>query len=46
MKTNDFYEQWQQHKPLETMEMSETWANTCDKRHIHQLQPETTNKIH
>ena len=46
MKTNDFYEQWQQHKQLETMEMSETWADTYDKRSIHQSQPETTNKIH
>ena len=42
----DFYELWQHHKMLNTMEMSEVWPNTHDEGYIHQFQPEPTHKIH
>ena len=31
---SDFYELWQQHKQLKTMEMSEAWPDTYDERDI------------
>ena len=45
-KKNDFYELWQQHKLLKTMEMSEVWSDTYDEWYIDQYQPGPTNKIH
>ena len=41
-----FYELWQQHKLLKTMEMIEVWPDTYGERYIHQFQPEATHKIH
>ena len=41
----DFYEIWQQHKQLETMEMSEAWPDAFDEGYIHQSQPEPTRQI-
>ena len=38
---SDFYEVWQHHKQLKTMETSEAFY----EGYIHQLQPELTNKI-
>ena len=43
---NDFFEIWQQHKLLKTMEMSEVWPDTYDEVYIHQFQPEPTHKIY
>ena len=43
---SDFYELWQQHKQLRTIEMSETWPDIYDEWYIHQFQPEPTLKIH
>ena len=34
LKKSYFYELWQQHKQLETMEMSETWRDSFDERYI------------
>ena len=34
---SDFYELWQQHKQLKTMEMSEVWPDTYEEGYIHQL---------
>ena len=34
-KKNDFYEPWQQHKQLKTMEISEAWSETDNEGHIH-----------
>ena len=45
-KKSDFFELWQLHKQLKTMEMSQAWPNTFDKGYIHWLQPERTHKIH
>ena len=42
---SDFYELWQQHQLLKTMEMSEVWTDTYDEGYVHQFQPEPTNKI-
>ena len=33
-KKKDFYELWQQHKQLKTMEMSEAWPDTYDEGYI------------
>ena len=41
---SDFYEVWQQHKQLKTMEMSEAWLDTFNEGYIHQFQPEATHK--
>ena len=41
----DFYELWQQHKQLKTMEMSKAWSGIFYEGHIHQFQSETTHKI-
>ena len=43
---NYFYELWQQHKQLKTMEMSEALPDIYDEGYIHQFQPEPTPKIH
>ena len=43
---SDFYELWQQHKQLETMEISEARPDTYDEGYIHQFQPESTHKIY
>ena len=43
---SDFYELWQQHKQLKTMQMSEAWPDTFDEGYIHPFQPEPTHKIH
>ena len=32
---SDFYELWEQHKQLKTMEMSEAWPDTYDEGYIH-----------
>ena len=42
---NNFSQLWQQHKQLKTMQMSQAWPDIYDKWYIHQLQPETTDKI-
>ena len=44
-KKSDFYELWQQHKQLKTMETSEAWPDTLDEGYIHQFQPEATCEI-
>ena len=41
-KRSDFYELWQQHKQLKTMDMSEACPDIYDEGYIHQFQPETT----
>ena len=43
---SDFYELWQQHKQLKTMEMNEAWPDIFYEGYIHQFQPEPTYKIH
>ena len=40
-----FYELWQQHKQLKTMEMSETWPDIYDKRCIHQTSLNLLTKL-
>ena len=40
-----FYELWQQHKQLKTMEMNEGWPDTYDEGYIRQFQPAPTHKI-
>ena len=45
-KKSDFYELWQWHKPLKTMEISEVWPDTDDEGYIYQFQPEPTKKNH
>ena len=42
---SDFYELWQQHKQLKTMEMSEAWPDIYNEGYIQEFQPETTHKI-
>ena len=44
-KKSYFYEPWQQHKQLKTMEMSEVWPDTYNEGYIHQFQPEPTHKL-
>ena len=44
-KKSDFYELWQQHKQLKTMEMVEVWSYILYEEYIHQFQPEPTHKI-
>ena len=44
-KKSDFYEIWQQHKQLKTMEMSKAWPETYDEGYINQFQLEPTHKI-
>ena len=43
---SDFYELWQQHKLLKTMEMNEAWPDIFYVVYIHQFQPAPTHKIH
>ena len=43
---SDFYEVWQEHKQLKTMEICEVWPDTYDEECMHQFQPEPTYKIH
>ena len=43
---SDLYELWKQHKQLETMEMNGAWPDIFYEGYIHQLQRETTHKIH
>ena len=43
---SDFYELWQQHKQLKTIEMNEAWPDIFYEGYIHQFQPEPTHKIH
>ena len=38
--------QRQQHKQLETMEMTEAWPDTFNEEYIHQFLPEPTHKIY
>ena len=45
-KKSDFYELWQQHKQLKTIEMSEASPDTFDERYIHQFHPKPIHKIH
>ena len=45
-ENSDFYELWQQHKKLKTMEMNEAWYDFFYEGYIHQLQSEPTHKIH
>ena len=45
-KKKDFYDLWQQHKLLKTMEMSVVRPVTYDEWYIHQFQLEPTHKIH
>ena len=44
-KQSDFYELWQQHKQLKTMETSEAWPDTLDEGYLYQFQPEATCEI-
>ena len=46
IKKSNLYELWQQHKQLQTMEMSKAWPDTFDEEYKHQFQPEHTHKIH
>ena len=43
---NDFYELWQEHKQLKTMQMSEAWPDILYEVHMHQFQPVSTHKNH
>ena len=43
---NDLYEQWQQHKQVKTIEMSEGWPDIFYEGYINKFQPEPTHKIH
>ena len=45
---SDFFELWQQHKQLKSMERSGAWPDTFDEGYIHQFQfqPKLTHKIH
>ena len=43
---SDFYELWQRHKQLKTMEMNEAGPDIFYEGYIHQFQPERTHKIH
>ena len=36
MKKSDFYELWQQHQQLKTMEISEAWPDNYDEGYVHQ----------
>ena len=40
---SDFFEQWQNQKQLQTMEMSEVWLDIYDEEYIHQFQPKFTS---
>ena len=42
---SDFYELWQQHKQLKTMQMSEAWPDISFEGYIHEFQPNPTHKI-
>ena len=42
---SDFYELWQQHKQLKTMDMNEDLPDTYNEEYIHQFQPGPTHKI-
>ena len=44
---NDFYELWQQHNQLKTMEMRETWPDTFNEGHMHpfQIEPHLQNSL-
>ena len=35
IKKSDFYELWQQHKQLKTMDMNEAWPDIFYERYIH-----------
>ena len=39
-----FYELWQQHKQLKTMEMSKVWLDTHDEGYLHKFKPEPHHK--
>ena len=41
---SDFYQLWQQHKQLKTMEMNEDWSDIYDEEYIQQFQPKSTHK--
>ena len=45
-KKSDFYELWQLHKQLKTLEMGEFWPDTYDEGYIHQFQLEPIHSIH
>ena len=45
-KQKQIYELWQQHKQLETIEISQAWPDTYTEGLIHQFQPEATHKIY
>ena len=37
IQKSDFYEPWQKHKLLKTMELCEIWPDTCDETYIQQF---------
>ena len=43
---SNFYELWQQHKLLKTVEMSEVLSDIYDEGHTHHFQPEHNHKKH
>ena len=45
-KKRDFYELWQQHKQLKTLEMKDAWYDTYDEGYIHQFQTELIHRIY
>ena len=44
-RRNDFYELWQQHEGLKTVEMTEAGLDTYNEGYIHQYQPEPLHEI-
>ena len=42
---SDFYELWQQHKQVKTMEMNQAWPDIYVEGYIHQFQPGPTHKF-
>lgn len=44
-KKSDFYEQWQQHKHVEAMEMNYIWPESLDEWYIDQLKPESLKEL-
>ena len=45
-KKRDFYEQWQQHTLLKTMDMSEVSPDTYNEGYTHQFQLKPSHKTH
>ena len=41
----DFYDLWQQHKQLKTVDINEAWSDINEEEQMHQFQPELIHKI-